>query len=213
MGAVPPRGYRSFILDYYDANGQRYRPTVRAVSRTQAEQLFKQHEGDLAYGRPIVNDARKITYEDLRDILILKYEINRQRSIGKVRKNAERLGEFFGGWRAINISASAVQAYIAQRQQQGFATASINRELASLKTIFRLAVKAKLLSHDHVPDIPMLKEAPPRAGFFEVDQFEAVLMHLPPEIRPVALFGYETVCASGGSGSGSAKNISATTRR
>jgi integrase len=38
----------------------------------------------------------------------------------------------------------------------------------------------------------MLKERPPRAGFFEAERFQAVLRYLPSEIRPVALFAYET---------------------
>jgi len=38
----------------------------------------------------------------------------------------------------------------------------------------------------------MLKEAPPRAGFFEAEQFQGVLRHLRPETRPIAIFGYET---------------------
>src|SRR3989442_1016390 len=67
-----------------------------------------------------------------------------------------------------------------------------HRELACLRRAFNLASKAKLLSRDHVPDVPMLQEAPPRAGFFEGEQFQAVLKCLPPDIKPVALFGYET---------------------
>src|SRR5260370_23448485 len=38
----------------------------------------------------------------------------------------------------------------------------------------------------------MLKEGPPRAGFIEAEQFEAVLRYLRPEIKPVALFAHET---------------------
>ena len=54
------------------------------------------------------------------------------------------------------------------------------------------AVKAKVLSADHVPAIDLLKEAPPRAGFFEPDQFEAVLRYLRPEVVPIAKFANET---------------------
>src|SRR5207245_212014 len=85
-----------------------------------------------------------------------------------------------------------VRAYIEKRQRAGFSNGSINRELAALKRAFHLAVTGKLLSHDHVPSIELLQEAPPRSGFFEPDQFQAVLKRLPPPIQPVALFGYET---------------------
>lgn len=42
------------------------------------------------------------------------------------------------------------------------------------------------------PDITMLKEAAPRAGFFEKDQLDAVLAHLPAELRAVFRFMYVT---------------------
>jgi integrase len=94
------------------------------------------------------------------------------------------------GWRAAKISTPDVRAYVEKRRAAGFANGSVNRELAALKRMFRLAVQAGRL--DRAPHIPMLQEAPPRAGFFEADRFEAVLGHLPPDVRPIALFGYET---------------------
>lgn len=38
----------------------------------------------------------------------------------------------------------------------------------------------------------MLKEAPPRRGFFEADQFHAVCRCLPAELAPVITFAYIT---------------------
>src|SRR5687767_9131301 len=40
------------------------------------------------------------------------------------------------------------------------------------------------------PTIKMLKESAPRSGFFEGEQYESVLTHLPDEIRPVITFAY-----------------------
>ena len=37
-----------------------------------------------------------------------------------------------------------------------------------------------------------MTEAPPRSGFFEREQYEAVLCHLPAEIRPIITFAYIT---------------------
>jgi integrase len=83
-----------------------------------------------------------------------------------------------------------VRAYIEKRQAAGFQNGSINRELAALKRMFRLAGQGDHLFR--VPHIPMLKEADPRAGFFEADQFRAVLGHLPAHLRLIARFAYET---------------------
>jgi integrase len=42
------------------------------------------------------------------------------------------------------------------------------------------------------PDIPMLEEDNVRSGFFEREQYESVLAHLPGDVRPVIEFGYLT---------------------
>ena len=192
MGSVRPRGSSSWLVDFYAPNGKRYRETLQLANRAEAERELKKRAGDLAHGQPLFANADKVTFDDLAKDFIRDYEVNGRRSVGKAKKSVERLTEFFGGWRAVNITTQDVRTYVATRQRAAAANGSVNRELAALRRAFRLAVKARVLSHDHVPDIPMLKEAPPRAGFFEPKQFQALLRHLRPEVKPVALFAYET---------------------
>lgn len=64
--------------------------------------------------------------------------------------------------------------------------AEINRELAALKRIFTLAVQSDKLTRK--PHVPMLQERNVRTGFFEREQFDAVLTHLPTAIQPVIAF-------------------------
>jgi integrase len=191
MGSVRPRGQGRFILSYAGPNGRRVRPTIQAATRAEAERVLKQLEGELARGRPLLASANKVTFEDLAKDFITDYEVNGRRSVGKARKTVQKLGEVFCQWKATSIATPAIRSYIERRQRDGFSNGTINRDLAALKRMFSLAVKAKLLSHDHVPAIDLLKEGPPRAGFFEPEQFQAVLRHLRPEIRPVAKFAYE----------------------
>ena len=56
--------------------------------------------------------------------------------------------------------------------------------------MFRLGVKAKKLAHRL--DIEMLAEDNTRTGFFEPNQFRAVLKHLPEDERPVTEVAYLT---------------------
>jgi integrase len=56
--------------------------------------------------------------------------------------------------------------------------------------MFNLAIQAgKLIQKPH---IPFLKEHNVRVGFFERDQFLAVLAHLPEPVRPATTFAYIT---------------------
>jgi integrase len=193
MGSVRKQGRRpnSWQLDYPGPNG-RVRATIHVSSKAEAERVLKQREGDIARGRPLFTSADKVTFEELTTLVVRDYELNGKRSAGKTKVNVRRLQEFFGGWRAVNVTATAVGTYIEKRLKAGFAHGSINRELSTLRRAFRLAVRAKLLSADHVPAIDLLREAAPRAGFFEPDQFEAVLRHLRPEVVPIAKFANET---------------------
>jgi integrase len=81
-----------------------------------------------------------------------------------------------------------VTTYVAQRQEQGASNATVNRELATLGPMMRLVYKrdkaARLLMVDR------LKESAPRAGFFEEEQYRAVLRHLPADLQVVAAIAY-----------------------
>jgi integrase len=68
--------------------------------------------------------------------------------------------------------------------------AQINRELATLKRIFNLARQSgKVL---HVPHIPMLREDNVRRGFFEPEQYQSLLNHLPEVLQSIVTFAYIT---------------------
>src|SRR5260370_19314820 len=56
--------------------------------------------------------------------------------------------------------------------------------------MFNLAVEDGALRT--APHLPMLKEAPPRKGFFEYAEFQSRRQELPEYLRPVATMGYYT---------------------
>ena|SRR6266699_4846908 len=78
----------------------------------------------------------------------------------------------------------------AQRQAEGAANATINRECAALKRMFSLAVKGEKIPR--APHIGMLQEHNVRTGFFEDHQYEALRAHLPAYARAVVTFAYIT---------------------
>jgi hypothetical protein len=56
--------------------------------------------------------------------------------------------------------------------------------------MFNLALRSERLFHK--PFIPLPRDSKPRQGFFEAEQFSALLNKLPKYLKPVAEFGYYT---------------------
>jgi integrase len=133
----------------------------------------------------------KTTFDDLATVLLTEYKANGRRSVDRVEDAVEHLRAFFGNYtRAQAITADRVLAYVRMRQEAGAANATINREQAALKRMFRLGERVGKVARR--PYIAMLKEANPRTGFFEPDQFESVLAHLPDSLKPVFATAYIT---------------------
>lgn len=134
-----------------------------------------------------------MTYAQLRALIVRDYENNPNRSLDSLRQSRfPHLDPTFGSMRAADITPSAIQKYVNARLREGAANASVNRELAALRRMFRLAVDQRLLGPLSVPRIEMLKERNARKGFFERDQFEAVIGFLPDYLRAPMTAAYHT---------------------
>src|SRR5262249_54926603 len=97
---------------------------------------------------------------------------------------------YFGGEaRVVSLTSDRITRYVVDRQGQGAAAATINRELAALKRAFRLALKAGRVAT--VPVIDLLPEHNARQGFIEHGQFLALLGALPEHLKdPIAFLYY-----------------------
>ena len=87
-----------------------------------------------------------------------------------------------------SITEALVTSYVAQRQEQGASNVTINRELATLRPMMRLAYKHGKAGRLLLTERP--KESDPRSGFFEEDQYRAVVRHLPADLQVAAAIAY-----------------------
>jgi site-specific recombinase XerD len=123
-------------------------------------------------------------------MVINDYKANGYSSINREEDAVNHLRDFFGDYRAIDITSDRVTAYITFRQDQKAANSTINTELAALSRMFTLAMRAGKAAGK--PYIGKLEANNARKGFFERDQFEAVLKHLPENLKPLAETAYVT---------------------
>ncbi len=162
--------------------GKPLKRSSRTTSRAVANKQLKQWKAQIRQGT-YVPDADQTRFDDLATLLIDEYRANARKSLGRVEDAVSHLEGFFTSWRAQAISTDRILAYVRHRQQQKAANATINRELAALKRMFRLGERAgKVLRR---PFIDMLQEHNARTGFFERADFDAVLgTGCPPTSRP-----------------------------
>jgi integrase len=179
-------------IKYYQ-NGAAVRESAGTEREKEAINLLRQREGDVARGATIVPKAGRIRFDELMEDLKVEYEVNRRRSKEDLKRRIDlHLIPYFGvGRRAASITTADINRYITTRRGEGAANATINRELAAIKRAFSIAMKGgKLLSR---PYIPMLQEDNVRTGFFEKEQFEAVLRRLRDgEVKTLLRFAYIT---------------------
>jgi len=150
--------------------------------------LLEPPVGEVASGKFIGPSEERLSFEDMADALVTDYEINKLRSLRSVRLSVKHLKRTFALDRAVDITTDRIKKYIASRQQEGAANASINRELSALKRMFKLAVESGRLRF--APHVPMLEENNARQGFVDHGVFVALREHLPAYLKNPITFLY-----------------------
>jgi integrase len=190
MGELRKRG-NVWWIRYY-RNGQRQEESAHTSKREVARDLLRQREGDVAKGAPLSAKIGRLRFEEAAADLLTDYQVNGKRSHKNLKNTIidGALEPWFRGRRMASLTTADVRAYVAHRQEDGYANATINRELSAIKRMFTLAIQAgKLLQR---PYIPMLAEDNVRSGFFERAQFEAIRNRLAPTYQGLVTLAYYT---------------------
>src|SRR5262245_43560717 len=173
-------------ISYYH-NGQELRESSHSTEEKAAIQLLKKRVQDL--GRGVIGTREdRVTFEQLAEDLKNEYKVNARRSLRSVELSIRHLSTFFAGDRAVHITTDRIRAYIAERQEEEAANASINRELSALKLAFSLAQQAGKLFHR--PYIPTLEENNARQGFLEHGDFLRLRQELSDYLKDPVSFLY-----------------------
>src|SRR5262249_38426909 len=186
LGRTFKRGSTWWIAFYH--NGKEVRESSKSESEGVAVKLLKQRLAQSETGQ-FVTDEKKVTFDNMVEWLKADYKLNDLRSLesGALVK-VGHLREFFGFDRAISITSDRIRTYQLRRRERGAAVASINRECATLRRMFSIAIElGKLKSH---PKFTMLEGETVREGFCEHGDFLRLVPELPDHIRPLVEFLY-----------------------
>jgi len=192
------------LLQLQGLHGELYEPgssdqgwvqkRVRFVTReTGGNALLKQRlkeigADQLGLKRFIGPRQERVIVSELLDALQADYRLRDVRGLSKSIAHLRPVREFFGDYRAIDVTEEKSDRYIEQRLAEGKAPGTVNRETQHLGQAFRLGIERKLISFR--PILRRLPERNVRRGFFERAEFEALLLHLPEGLKDFVHFGF-----------------------
>lgn len=173
------KGSAVYWVKYY-RNGKPFRETTRTTNRQEANDFLKQRLGEIATGNFYGPLTERVTVAELAEDFLRDYRINERRSLDDVEARWKlHLCPFFGHMKACEVSSDLVARYVDSRRHEQASNATVNREMAALKRMFRLGLYSTPPKVNRVPKIPRLAENNIRKGFLEDGQFEKIIAHCP----------------------------------
>ncbi len=205
-------GISAFWWMAFYSRGKQYRMSTGETEEKKALQALKrkliERDGEHGGGKKMITPLQqRVTVKELLEALKVDYKL-RGKSGVRLLSNLKPLEEHFGDYRAMELTSSEIDKFIAHALQHGRRVvkevpgkpakvakpakpASINRCLQLLGQSYKLAKEQGRLNYE--PHIRRLSEKDNvRQGFFSDAEFRKVAANLPAHLQDFALFGYLT---------------------
>ena len=164
----------------YHRHGRPFRESTQSTDSRKAEKMLNTRLAEINQGTFMGPQLERTKVDELAVMFVRDYRINSRKSLAdaETRWN-QHLKPFFGGMRAIDVTSEQLARYVDKRQQEGAANATINRELAALKRMFRLGQQSTPPKVVRAPKFPKLAENNIRKGFLEDGQYRKLIEYCP----------------------------------
>jgi len=211
-GGLILRGRIWWCQFYLD--GRQIRVSTKTHVKSEALAFLRKQMDSRDKGEVPVTDVKKLRYADLRQSLIDSYVALGNKSLKERADGTETiaglkaLDDFCGfkqeangdgkivvsdrGISVTQLTTDFARRFVRERKTEDVGNAAINRSLAALRRMLKLAKREKKI-HD-VPFIEFQREPSARKGFLERDKFEELVGLLPTHLRPlITLLYYDGV--------------------
>jgi len=187
-----------FWFAQYYVGSRQIRVSTKETVKAKALVELRRLMGERDRGIKPESDTKKILYKELREGLLASYEERGNRSLTTRADGAEtvpglkQLDDFLGyddensGPSVLAITVDTGRDFVKKRKAEGAGNAVINRSLACLRRMLRIAHEDGKIQN--VPIIRQLKEPPARRGFVADEKFSELLKLLPTHLQPLILF-------------------------
>ncbi len=170
----------------FSYRGQRYRESSESNRKSDAQDLLRRRLGEVSEGRIGGPQENRVTFEDLTDMIRRDYKLQGRKSLPRLERAIKHLQRSFALSKAREITTVRIERHIDMREAEGAATATIQKEMAALKRMFRLALQNETLSRK--PHVPVPKPRNTRTNFLDGEDLERVIKALPPHLKGITRF-------------------------
>jgi integrase len=179
-------------------DGKRRRERI-GPNKAAAEHRYREVMSAKAEGRHIKKSPDAVTrFDTLAQWYLELPEVRAKRSYDRDQRSVRLLKPYFGERLLKDITPAMVEGYkqkrLADTNYKGTTTkpATVNRELACLKTIFSKGVKNGKAEHNPTRVVKLLKESNIRDRVLSPEEYNSLLTHCLRYLKPIVKLAYHT---------------------
>jgi integrase len=170
----------------FSHRGGRYRESSESTRKSDAEAFLRKRLGEASEGKIGGPTEERVMFEDLVGLIRRDYKRQGRKSLPRLDRAIEHLKGSFSLSRAREITTGRIERHIQGREDGGAATATIQKEMAALKRMYRLALQSDVLSR--MPHVPVPQPRNTRTNFLDGEPLEQVIDALPRHLKEITRF-------------------------
>lgn len=189
---------KTYWIEFYTKEGQRRRERI-GTNKSLAQTVLQKRLVERAEGKLLDRKkGDKIRFEQLAKHYLSLPEVKAKKSFIRDERSARKLEDFFRTKLIASITPSLIGEYqsqrLAEKSYRGGNTkpATINREIACLKTMFNKAIRDGKLEKNPMRGVKLLQENNERDRVLSPEEWEKYKSHCSPWYLPIAMTAYRT---------------------
>ena len=181
----------NWFIDYRLPNGRRKREKV-GTSKRLAENVLRKRKLAIAEGRFLdVKKSEKIRFKEFSQTFLELYSKPNKKSWITDFYNLKLLKSYFADNYLYQITPKHIEEFKAQRIKE-VSAATVNRELAILKTALSKAVEWGKIEDNPAKNIKFLKENNKRLRYLEKEEIRRLIDNCPKRIKAIVIVAINT---------------------
>jgi integrase len=173
----------NYYIDYY-VNGERKRECICPDKRL-TETVLKKRKVEIAEGRYLnIKKKEKISFEEFSEEFLTLHSKPNKKSWQSDFYNLRNIAPFFKGKNLYEITVQDIERFKAARSKL-VKPSTVNRDLATIKTLFNKAVEWGKLEESPARKVKFLREPEGRLRYLEKEEIQKLLFNSSDRIRPI----------------------------